>query len=108
MLLIIFCGLLLIINLVGCMSKGEVEAKMSVAPTVYDWSPDQTFSVYEKVKKVDGLDMGRVILIRHSDNRLLSAMVIPMRDIPIRTNVKILGIEYLQGVGNYKDFCVVK
>ena len=83
----LFCltGLLASCN----MSSEERELiKTPPAPAVTDWSSYETFTTVKEVDKVEGVQMGRVIVQRRSDSVWLSVAVIPFRKIPIGSENK--------------------
>ena len=66
---------------------------MQTTPIVVEFIPSGTFQIISPVKKVDGIDMGKV-LVELKDKRLFSVIVVPMRKIPIGTTVKIFTVYY--------------
>lgn len=77
-------------------------------PDISPWSPDETFFVEEPPKPVNELAMGRVIVRRRSNGDLFSAMVIPMRNIPTETEVKLLKVSYFHFRDLAWEFLVVQ
>jgi len=75
------------------MTKEEYEATIYLKPVVNDWVPYDTVEVVEQVKKINGLEIARVI-VRRGDGYLFSAMVIPVRYIPVGSTVKIVEVRY--------------
>ncbi|MCX6731818.1 MAG: hypothetical protein NTX55_02405 [Candidatus Parcubacteria bacterium] len=60
----------------------------STKPTVKEWFSDKIIRVVEKAKKVYGIDMGQVI-VKRPDGVLFSAIIIPMKKIPVGSAVKV-------------------
>ena len=106
--LILLVVLVFIAGCIGCRIEKTEMAALNVEPTVTEWSPEDTIVVIKEVKKVDGLEMGRVILKRQNRRALFSAMVIPYREIPVETKVKVTEVTYMHGGGNIKNFLVVR
>lgn len=105
--LVVLCGVLLLAT-VGCMTNEDREAAIRSEPTVTDWLPEETFETVEPVKKVDDLEMGRVIVKRTKDGAQLSAMVIPIRDILVGSTVKIAEVQYMHHFAAQMKFLVVR
>lgn len=91
LLVMCFCGILLF----GCTTESK-EQRMEFLRTVEvtDWLPEETFVTFEEVKKIDGFDIGRVIVKRADDGSLFSVSVIPLREIPVHSQVRISRVEY--------------
>lgn len=83
---------------VGCMDESDRKAVVYSEPTVTNWFSDETFKTVSEVKQIDGFEFGRVI-VEHvgTDRQLLSALVIPMRKVPIGSTVKIVLVVYPRG-----------
>lgn len=105
--LILLVVLIFTVGCIGCRTKEGDMAVISVEPTVTEWNPEDTFVVIKEVKKVDGLEMGRVILERQERRALFSAIVVPYREIPWGTRVKIVEVAYRTTVSERK-FLVVR
>ncbi|MDP2856266.1 MAG: hypothetical protein Q8N90_04125 [bacterium] len=103
---VILCGILLVT--IGCMTDKDREAAVCAEPTVTNWLPETTFRVFKEVKRVDGLDMGRAIIRRTEDGILFSVMVVPMREIPVGSEVKISEVNYMHHPGLRINFFVVR
>lgn len=93
---------------IGCRTEKGDEDRLIVEPTVTVWSLNSTFVVIKEVKRVDGLEMGRVILKRQDRSGLVSAIVVPYREIPVGTKVKLVKVTYSHDGAWQKDFLVVR
>jgi len=91
--ILVLCAVLLSAIAASCMTKEEYEATIYLKPVVNDWVPYDTVEVVEQVKKINGLEIARVI-VRRGDGYLFSAMVIPVRYIPVGSTVKIVEVRY--------------
>lgn len=106
-----FCGILF---LFGCTTSEELETEFLTAQRVTNWprsgsgSKDRFFTIGE-VKKVDSLEIGRVIIKRAQDGHLFSVLVIPSREIPVFSEVRIAKVRYKHNpFDEWKEFYVVK
>ncbi len=63
------------------------------------------FTTVNDVKKVgEGLRMGIIIVKENISGDIFSAMVIPYKEIPKGTRVKLINIQYSQGKGGGNDY----
>lgn len=101
----------------GCMSKEQREAaKMPRKPLVSDWRTGQTFVTVKEVEKVEGLKLGKIgqVIIRADvpDSAYFSAAVIPFREIPAGSEVKLKQVTWetsrVQVTSLLADFLVVE
>lgn len=106
MIMVVLCGALMFAT--SCMTREDREAAIHVEPIVTDWLPNETFVVVDGVKKVDGFEMGRVIVRRNKDGVPFSAMVIPIREISVGSKVKIARIDYMHHHSMQKNFLLVR
>ncbi len=88
--------------------EDRVEMILRSEPIVTNWLPEKTFEVAYPVERVDDLEMGRVILKRTEDGQLFSAMVIPIREIPVGSTVKIVEVRYIHHPLMQKNFMMVR
>jgi len=93
---------------VGCMTQKEKEDWARAEPKLNDWLPGETIVVVEGTKKVDGLDMGRVIVRRAGDPTLFPLWVIPMREIAVGSEVRAYNIEYVSATSGIMYLHIVK
>ncbi|OHA71228.1 MAG: hypothetical protein A3F15_00950 [Candidatus Wildermuthbacteria bacterium RIFCSPHIGHO2_12_FULL_40_12] len=94
--------------LIGCGDTKAYKAVIRSEPTITDWNPQDSFEVTEGVTRVDGFEMGRVIVKRASDGQLFSAMVIPVRNIQIGSVVRIVQIDYMHNPVEERNFLVIR
>ena len=81
---------------------------MLTKPKVTNYFSEKNLQTVGPVEKVEGLEIGRVIFKRTEDGVLFSAMVIPMREIPVGSIVKITEISYLHNIDTRGKFSVVQ
>jgi len=104
--MVVLCSVLIFTT--SCMTKEDYEAAIRVEPIITNWLPNETFVVVDAVKKVDGFEMGRVIVRRNKDGVPFSAMVIPIKEIPVGSEVKIARVDYMHHHSMQKDFLLVR
>lgn len=101
---VLFFGLIFF----GC-GKSELKDPVYTEPIVMDWLREDTLVTVGEVKKVDGLEIGRVSIKRSRDGSLFSVLVIPVREIPLGSEVKISEVLYVHNwMAGRKNFFVVK
>src|SRR5690606_19832324 len=66
--------------------KTDPENTFFQDPVITSWLPEEKFEV-TGTKKVEGLDMGRVFIVRARDGHKFSAWAVPFREIPIGSQV---------------------
>lgn len=105
LLVMCFCGILLF----GCTRESN-EQRMEFLRTVEvtDWLPEETFVTFEEAKKIDGLDIGRVIVKRTKDGGLFSVLVIPMKEIQVHSQVKVSRVGYWHNEKTQVNLWVVR
>ncbi len=104
------CSVLLGGFLIGCNEKTERDARIHTKVTITDLT-DSTFVTVTMVEKMDGLEIGRVIVQRTNRNGshdLFSMLVVPIREIPPSSKVKVSVVEYPSSLFGNTMFFVVK
>lgn len=100
--------MLVVFALAGCTTPRAGGEKIFQEPTVIKWAPSKVFLTAGTVKKVDGLDMGRVLLETQDGSDKFSGIVIPMREIPTGTRVEMIYVSYRHHETITKSFYVVR
>src|SRR5665811_103181 len=87
----------MILSNIGCSKRPEDKDFLGKALTS-DFRPDLTFKTVSEIEKVDGMEIGRVIVKIVENQVLLSALVTPpTRKLPIGSQVKLSVLKFNQG-----------
>lgn len=78
----------------GMTDEERRAVKTPPEPTVFSWLTTDTIKTIGEVTAVEGLPMGRVIVERGSDKNWYSAAVVPLRKIPVGSEVKICEVHW--------------
>ncbi len=98
MVLFVICTIAL--SSIGCFETNNNEENSSFfeKPIVGNFRPDLTFKVISPVEKVNGMEIGRVLIKSVEMREMRSALVVPpTRNLPIGSQVQLLVLKYKQG-----------
>src|SRR5258708_3333659 len=93
---------LILMATLGCVSRKDIDRELSKKPQVTEWEPGEKFVTTASVQPlVEQPQIGRVSFVRadKSGNSIFTALVIPCREIPIGTLVRVDQVSYLTTYG---------
>ncbi len=110
-LLLVFLATLIIFSgLIGCGSRDDKSSVLSALreePEISVFSPQDSFVVVDASEQIGGLQIGRVIVKRQSDNTLFAAIIPSSRKFNKGEQINIVHISYMHNSETSTEFLAV-